>query len=528
MALTLIFLSFFCEMRMISWKHTLLILSFIVCFGVGVRAYGLGNNSFVADEFLDMNSAYGYFKTGEWRAWDFNRDEPSSMNANVARDERATIYKWQVAQLFRVLPPTETTARMVSVFWGCISIVVVFWSTLVFTKRRETALIAAALIALSVSGIIFDRRLRMYSMFAPVYLALATVLYLALERTIRIRWNRARILSRMIGLHIGYALLAGVLFVVGILTHQLTVTIILSTAVYLIWAGAQRYHATRIWKNRYFLFCMLGICGLVALRFLAPSFFASFSSGLIWLDNHYSYLGYVMTDYEHPLLAVLLMCFGAFHLITWERRSKAAWYLVFSFVVPLACAIWFFQRNAGPQYIFFAQSFGLILVASGIFGVWQSLGQRFVELGKRMALAVLFMLILLVPNFSYFFEENTTYHETASGGNPNYRKVFEYIKTHRQPTDVLVTRNFRNYYWSGADIFVYDLSDEVNRIRLSREALQRIVSNNESGWIVLSSNDYDYFSNDAEEYMKKYLERVSHSAVRGPIDVYRFEHVRGD
>jgi hypothetical protein len=80
----------------------------------------------VADEFLDMNSAYGYFKTGEWKAWDFNHQEPSAVNTNTARDERANIYKWQVAQLFRFLPPTEAVARSVSVFWGGITLLMVF------------------------------------------------------------------------------------------------------------------------------------------------------------------------------------------------------------------------------------------------------------------------------------------------------------------------------------------------------------------------------------------------------------------
>ena len=168
---------------MITWKQTLVLLILILCLGTGLRAYDLGNNSFVADEFIDINSSYGYFKTGEWKSWDFNHGELSKVNINNARDERASIYKWQVAQMFHFLPPTEVTARLVSVLWGVISLVVVFWSTFVFTKRREIALVATLLTAVSISSIIFDRHLRMYAMFAPVYLALATTLYLALEQT---------------------------------------------------------------------------------------------------------------------------------------------------------------------------------------------------------------------------------------------------------------------------------------------------------------------------------------------------------
>lgn len=509
-------------MTNISWRQTIIIGACILSLGFGMRVYDLGHNSFVADEFLDMNSAYGYFKTGEWKAWDFNHQEPSVVNENVARDERASLYKWQVAQLFRVLPPTEETARLISVAWGVISLLVVFWSTFIFTKRRETALLATFLCALSVSSIIFDRRLRMYAMFAPVYLALATTLYLCLEQTVTKRSRLLRWLRQRIGIHVGYALLSGIFFAIGLATHQLTATIVFSMTAYLLWAGVMQYRQTGVWKNRYAVFLGIGVAALVLLSLIAKSFLASFTSGLIWFDDHYSYLGYVMTDYAHPLLAVLLMGFGAYFLTVRERNTRAAGYLVFSYIIPLACAIWFFRRNAGPQYIFFAQSFGIILVAAGILGLWESLRERFVGWGRRTAWGVLFLLVMLVPNFGYFFEENNTYHETSSGGNPNYRKVFEYVKKNRLPADILVTRNVRNYYWSGADMTVYDLGDEIHREKLSLSALKEIVESHESGWMVLSENDYDYVSNEAEILMKQRMERVSHPSVRGSIDVYRF------
>ncbi len=509
-------------MTNMSWRQTIIIGVCILGLGFGMRVYDLGRNSFVADEFLDINSAYGYFKTGEWKAWDFNHQEPSVVNENVARDERASIYKWQVAQLFRVLPPTEETARLISVAWGVISLFVVFWSTFVFTKRRETALLATFLCALSVSSIIFDRRLRMYAMFAPVYLALATTLYLCLEQTVTQRSRLLRWVGQRIGIHAGYAVLSGILFAIGLVTHQLTATLVFSTAAYLLWTGVIQYRQTGVWRNRSVVFLGIGVAALVLLSLIAKNFLTSFTSGLIWFDDHYSYLSYVMADYAHPLLAVLLMGFGAYSLSVRERNTRAAGYLVFSYLIPLACAIWFFRRNAGPQYIFFAQSFGIILVAAGILGLWESLRERFVGWGRRTAWGVLFLLVMLVPNFGYFFEENNTYHETSSGDNPNYRKVFAYVTKNRLPTDVLVTRNFRNYYWSGAKIHVYDLGDELNREKLSAEALEQILRENESGWVILSENDYDYFSNEAQALMKQRMERVSHPSVRGPIDVYRF------
>src|SRR3989344_663291 len=172
----------------LTWKNTWTILFFIVLLGTVLRFSSLGENSFTADEFLDMNGSYGYLKTGEWKAWDFNFDRPAEMNQNVARDERALAYKWQVAKLFSFLPPTEATARSVSALWGIFTIFLIFWAGWFYTRKKTVGLLAAFLFAVSISALIFDRRLRMYAMFTPVYLAFATVLFAVLEREYWDKW----------------------------------------------------------------------------------------------------------------------------------------------------------------------------------------------------------------------------------------------------------------------------------------------------------------------------------------------------
>ncbi|NTW30067.1 MAG: hypothetical protein HGA33_02230, partial [Candidatus Moranbacteria bacterium] len=73
-------------------KKALLVLLGILVLAAAVRFVGIGALSFTADEFLDINSSYGYFRTGEWKAWDFNNGQTAIVNENVARDERANVY----------------------------------------------------------------------------------------------------------------------------------------------------------------------------------------------------------------------------------------------------------------------------------------------------------------------------------------------------------------------------------------------------------------------------------------------------
>ncbi len=154
----------------LSKKNIITILLLIVLFGAILRFYKLGATSFVADEFLDIKSSYAYFKTHQWQSWDFNWGKVNTDNVLEARDERAWAYKWQVAQLFRFLPATEGTARAISALWGVLTMVLIYFVGTYFSKKKMVGLLSAFLFAISLSGIEFDRKLRMYAMFLPVYL----------------------------------------------------------------------------------------------------------------------------------------------------------------------------------------------------------------------------------------------------------------------------------------------------------------------------------------------------------------------
>lgn len=506
----------------ITWKKTWQMLFAIVLLAAVVRLYDLGNNSFVADEFLDMNSSYGYFKTGEWKAWDFNFGRVAEMNINDARDERAFVYKAQVAGLFHFLPPTEATGRFVSVLWGLFSVVLLFWTGYFFTGKKGVGLVAAFLFAVSISAIIFDRRLRMYAMFFPVFLAFATTLYAFFEReyTGKIQWMKA--LWQRYGVNTLYLIPLVFLGGLSFLTHQLSGSIVPIFGIYLLVMALVSWKRDRSLRNKYAVLFGLGLLGGILAVLFFPQYVRSFTAGLVFFDNHYSYLTYVLRDFAHPLLGLLVVIYGAFVIGKKIGRPKEALYLSLCALVPLAMAIWLWRRNAGPQYIFFAQSFLLILTGAGVFGLVRFIQDTFPQIGMKKLMLSFLLILMLLPNWGYFLEENNTYHETSSGSNPNYRKVFDYFKKNKQEGDVLITRNFRNYYFSGAKVSVYDFGGELSEKKFSLAELQAIMAAHPHGWLIVSLNDYDYISNDAEVFFKKNMERVSNSQVRGAVEVYRW------
>ncbi len=515
---------------MIMPKRIVIILGGIVVVAAVLRLWNLGTVPFRADEFLDINATVGYARTGVWQAWDHNMGAVST-RINPESDVRAWPYRIQVAQIFHVLPPTEAVARSVSVVWGIITVLVVYLVATSLTRRREIGLIAAALWAVSVSGIEMSRTLRMYAMFAPVYLLFSWMVFLSLERDGR--WYWVRRLRSYTGLHIPYAMGALVMGVLAFSLHALTGMIVLSTAVYVAVMAFVTYRNGVTWRdNRYLRVAALGALALMLATVAAPDRVASLRAGLVLFEDHWSYIAHSLRDFQHPLLAVLVYAYGIgmlwFRGVGSYQRRGALW-IDTTVGVTLCSAIFLWSRNVGPQYIYYVQPFITIGVASGVYMLARYLQSQLY--GSRVFAIVIALAFILLPQWGYFLQENNTYHITSRADQPNYRKVFSYVVKHRQSNDVLITRNFRNYYWSGAKIPVYDFGSERSAAALRAEGkvkkitlpyIQSLMARHPSGWIVLADNDWVFVSKDARRFIERTLSRVSHSTVRGPITIYRW------
>jgi len=508
---------------MFSKKNIYAALIIIILLGAFLRFYKLGNNSFVADEFLDINSSYAYAKTGIWQNWDFNFGKVNADNILQARDERAWVYKWQVAELFKFLSPTESTARTMSVLWGILTIVLIYFVAADFTKKRMIGLLSAFLFAISIEGIEFDRKLRMYAMFLPVYLVFSWLLFRFLEggyegkngllKKINQKWDVSP-------LYLVPAILVGIL---SLETHQLTANIAFAVGFYLLFWTVLNWNKGKSHLNKYSVILGLAILGVIAASIAIPKTVGSFTAGLAFFTSHFEYVRISLSDYTNGILAFIFLVLGIYFVSKTQNMPKEGSFLAMSFLVPLLSAIFLWSRNVGNQYIFFLKSFGIILIASGIYFVAKFFKDNLKDYRKKAYLATVIISLLILPNYAYFFEtSDNTYNQTSQSSNPNYRKIFAYFKKYKTGDDVLVTRNFRNYYWSGAKVKVFDFGGELSKEKLSVAKIQDIASQNPSGWFIISSNDETYITSEAVDYVEKNFQRVSNPQVRGDVMVYRW------
>ena len=509
------------EHKKIYWA-----LAFIVILSAIFRLWNLGEVPFVADEFLDVNATYGYHQTGQWQAWDFNHDRPS-IRINEASDERAWLYRIQVAALYDYLPPTETTARLISTFWGILTTIILYGVTLSFTKNRWIALIAAFLWAVSVPAIEIDRKIRMYSMFAPLFLLLSWSVYQFLETGKR----------KVVSLHQStfnfnyWYVIPIVLFgVLAMHLHQLTGNIAFVIFVYCLVMGFIVWRRKELPFNRYFVYAAAMILVITTLAFVLPQQAQWFMSTLTFFDDHWSYVGHILRNYWHPLIGVLVIGAGTWHLVAQSKKRSAGIWIALNFFVILLAAIFLWNRNVGPQYIFFIQPFGMILAAAGVYVLAHFLKTHVKN--QKVFVGVLIVAVVLLPFYGYFFLANNTYNLTADGDAPDYRKVFDYVKRNASEDDVMITRNFRNYYWGGMDITVYDFGSERSEEKLALEnkvkkvtlaQVEEIVAEKPTGWVVFSDNDRQFIEKEARAYFDEHMEKIDDSSlVRGKVSVYRW------
>lgn len=503
-------------------KKTLLILLAIIVIGGFARFYKLGELSFVADEFLDINSSYAYSQTGVWQSWDFNRGQVNVENEFAPRDQRAWLYKIQVAELFKFLSPTEQVARSVSALWGIVSILLIFLVARSFTKKNEIGLLSAFLFAINVSGIFFDRRLRMYAMFFPVFLLFSWLTYKFYEDKYEGKHKWCKRFSEKFSVNLMYLIPAAIVGFVSLKVHDLTVSMAAIFAFYVLVQAVRLFDKKKI-LNKYSVTLAAIILATLGVFTLAASEVGKYAAGIKFFNDNFSYFSIVTDDYSHPILALLFMIGGIAYLIRQKKLTNQTIWLAVSFVVPLMMAVFLWRRNAGAQYIFFAQSFEIILIASGIYGLATYLKKNLNSIEpKRIFLTSMILSLVLLPNWAYFFLENNAYRQTSQAENPNYRSIFTYFKKKKIPDDVLITRNFRNYYWSGQNVKVYDFGGELSSEKFSLAQLMDVVNANKSGWVILSDNDDRYISNEAMKYVDENMTKINDIAVRGNVSVYRW------
>jgi len=495
--------------KIIKKRKVWVLLGLVLLLAGFLRLYKIGQQSFIADEFLGINASYGYQQTGEWKLWDFNQERLTDEAYT-----RANVYYWQVAQVLDWLGLGEGNARLVSVAWGLLGILAVFGAVYYFTSNWILAIVAALLLAISPTALIFDRKLRMYSMFAPVFFLLSLSIFLFLEKSFLLKknfWEKIKVkFFPPTGLNWVFLPFVFLLGMLSLTTHLLTVNIFPIVLVYLLIMAVREYWQKKKLLNRYSLYSG-GMVLLVLLALQNPQIRVSLN--FFSLVSNWSYFEKAVFDYSHPVLAVGFLLLGGWYLI--KNYSKFGLWIATNFLVILLLAAFVWKRNAGLQYLYFITPFKAILLAGGLFFLVDFLVDKLFS-GSRKALWLLAgFLFLLLPNWGYFLSKEGFYQNIKKWDNPNYREVYGYYVKNKKGNSAIIARPLSFYYLNKTQSPVIEYGVD-NPLTLERVLLAQ--GQFDELWIIFSKDTY--IKNEAEKYIKENFEPIKTNYTNDTLLIY--------
>jgi len=499
-----------------------------------MRFYKLGSSAFDRDEFFELNSSYGYFKTGNWLAWDFNNQKTFPMNIqDDTSNERAEIFRWQLAQLYHFFEPSEALTRGLGAFWGVISIVLVYLIVISFTGNIYIGLIAAFLTAIGYSEIIYSRRLRMYAIFFPAYLTFSWAIFKFYESKYKGKIHFLKKVYEKTGFNFSFFLPVIILGLISLNIHILSAHIIPVVAIYsfvfLIWF---LYKKEITWKNlylnKYFLTTTISILGIIIYNLpILKSFHKLINKNFRFFlkKPHYDFFNQYFSDYSYIIIGVVLFLVGFWFLIQKMKKPKESIFLLFSAIIPLAFAIFTWRRDVSQRYIYFIQSFALILSAIGIYGIINFFIEKIKNLKYKIILVLIIILLFIFNlDFDYLFSKNTTKNVyVQSNSYPDFEVVFNYVEKIKKPDDVLITRSYRSFYWKGWRIKTYDIKSLGFGSDNCVEKIQKIIQENPNGIVVYPKIDKITLCSEGLKYYQENLTRLTDPAIPNSVLIYRWD-----
>ncbi len=472
------------------FRKKIIILFMVILLLAGfLRVYKLGNQSFIADEYIGINISYGYHKTGEWKYWDFNEEKLTDRDYT-----RGQIYYWQVAQTFHFLEPTERNARLVSVLWGLIGIVMIFIVSFLITGNIYISLISSVL-SISVSALMFDRKLRMYSMFAPVYFLFSYAVYQFFESKHYPKFlKQINSFSEKTKLNWHYLLPVILFGIISLMTHLLAVNIVPTVLAYFVFMAIY-LRKDPVKQKKYFW--LLGISVLFIATASQTSTFHGAANFFEIGKSNWSYFQKVTLDYSYGLLAFTFFIPGCVYLV--KKHKKIGVWTILSFLVPLFMAIFVWDRNAGHQYIYFTEPFKVIIMASGIYFSAKTISKKIFP-NRRFAFAALAIyFILLLFNFQFFVSDESFYQHPKKWSYSNYRQAYQYFLKKRASNEVIMMRTFMSYNIRGSNsaVLSYGVPD-----KLTLEKIKEAQEQYDGIWLINTDGEFNIKGN-AKKFIKE-------------------------
>ena len=492
-------------------------LGLIVLGGLWLRLADLGRPSFDTDEYWHVFAAQSLNASGE----------PRLPSGNLYT--RVRWHTEMVAASFRLFGVSEASARLPSVFWGLVVMLLVY-----VAGRRwlgpAAGLAAAGMVAASPVMVETARFCRMYAMFQALYLGTA-IAYAAGWEALGVRLRR-RALWTAAGL---------ALFAAALLTQPLALSVIPAVAVY--WLGRAIVRP----RSRYMVFLLVAAAGAAAVALTGLVDLAALWEKANRLPDwaaarqqqHAFYYDewrawYPWLAWAAPLAAVLVLV----------RYRAMGWFLLCQFAVPFALHSvvfdWKVRRYISHLFPFLALLLApLVVIALRWAWVWLKdaatastpRASGVSRAGWAVASAVL--IVTLIAGAWPSVAQSLSLRDDPR--RPRWRQGFAFLKTQMHPGDAVLAAVplSAEYYLGQPATHTFNRGEFGHQEKAPKdaegfsldwyaglpmahsvEALQRVQAAHPRGWIV---SNRGRFTDDAhtEPALRAYIQ--AHCRAYHPI-----------
>ena len=467
----------------IKSRIALIILLVLASYGFLLRIYDLGSQSFWIDESYSAAAAMGIIEHGL----------PYMPSGELYLG--GVLNTYFIALSMKAFGVSEFSARLPSVAFGVMTIVLSYF----FFKKlfgENVGLITAFLIAFSAVEIAWSRQARMYQQFQFFYL-LSLCLFYKYCDTKKLKFGVLTILSVLS----------------AILTHSLGLSLLLVFPVYFIISNMKGIKGIASIKREFFKPGALAMFFLfLASLILSEVFFHAFTQVITTrVDYSEDYLYYLKTFF--PVISYLFVI-GA--LISFREDWKKASLLILACAVPLYFIL-FHEKLLGYRYVFL-----IFPVMFAFFAKAAEYASKIISRNKAFQVLSLVLIVLLASltpalNFSL----KGLYYLEPLAPQPDFDNAFAYLKENSKESDALIVSypeiaiwyNQTPDYWLAFPISGFSSSlwlDEsggyyertMTPAIVDLDGLEKVYSDNPSGWIVLDGLSEYRIPSEYKDFMK--------------------------
>ncbi len=363
-------------------KNTFILLLIIIISGSFFRLYNLSKQSYWMDEGYTINAVISAQENGITKTGASILDSGESYSC--------PLYCLPTAKISNFLGNNAFSFRILSVIFGILSIILVFFITKLLFKSKKTALLSTFFISFSYIHIAWSRQARWYTMLLFFFWLSIYFFYKATY------WGKSKTLNYVLAIFF---------LILAILTHKIALIL---PFVFIFWIFVNNFHKKDLYK----------ILILIITPFiLFPSFFINSIKNMDLSYNLPYYLNFYLRNY---FIFIILAIF--YYFSTTKKNKKKVIFLtvlLLFYLIPLS----FFTNIVHYRYMFHLTPIFFVLGSVGAINIYKKLRHNYLKIAFIFLIILAFFVFkqgVFYPHNFYFLEADMPAEASAKEDNPSF------------------------------------------------------------------------------------------------------------